>query len=117
MDELEERIFGALIVTLPHIAYTSESVVLISQTLIWKAISLSLRSKICLQLLIRFKFASSTPETNRASLRGVIAILPIATYRINLCALLHHIMVLFDSSKSLSMIPMPKASCVTSETI
>jgi hypothetical protein len=30
-DELEERMFGALIVTLPHVAHTSESVLAFNQ--------------------------------------------------------------------------------------
>jgi hypothetical protein len=75
------------------------------------------------------KLVSSAPKTDRTNSGGVSTVLPAATYTPNtVCtsrtddgtaaphASLPHIMVLADSPKSSSMVPMLEASCDASHT-
>jgi hypothetical protein len=70
-DELEERMFGAPIVTLPHVAYTSESAPAFSQPQYERPFHYYLDQHGRFVYDNQSELASSAPETDRANFRGV----------------------------------------------
>jgi hypothetical protein len=70
-DELEERMFGAPIVTLPHAAHTSESAPAFSQPQYEKLFHYDLDQHGRFVSDNQSELASSVPETDRANLGGV----------------------------------------------
>lgn len=129
LDEFEERMFGAPIATSAHAAHVSKLAPVSGQPQ-------NERLSYCYfdqygKLIFRKRpeLVSSAPETNRTNSGGVSTILPAVTYTPNsVCtprtddgtaaphASLPCITVLFDSSKSSSIVPMPEASRDASQT-
>jgi hypothetical protein len=75
-DELEERIFGAPIVTLPHVAHTSESAPAFSQPQYERLFHYYLDQHGRFVYDNRSELASSVPKTDRANSGGVSTKLP-----------------------------------------
>ena len=70
-DELEERMLGAPIVTLPHAAYTSESAPAFSQPQYERAFHYYLDHHSMFVSDNQYELASSAPETNKVNSGGV----------------------------------------------
>jgi hypothetical protein len=75
-DELEERIFGAPIVTLPHAAHTSESASAFSQPQYERPFHYYLNQHDKFVSVNQSELASSAPETDRDNSGGVSTKLP-----------------------------------------
>jgi hypothetical protein len=79
-DELEERMFGAPIVTLPHVAHTSESASAFNQPQYERSFHYYLDQHGRFIYDNQSELVSSVPETNRVNSGGVSTKLPAESY-------------------------------------